>query len=126
MDTTKVGNNKYFYGKYADAEATRGWFVGSFLPEGDKRKTDHVEMFYHEHKPGDIQKPHYHEKKIELLIILEGQARYKVNDNEMVLNTGDFLFVDVNNVISGEFLAPTKFFAIHSPSIPTDKVNIDG
>lgn len=73
MDTTKVGNNKYFHGKYVDAEATRGWFVGSFLPEGDKRKTDHV---------------------------------------------------DVNNVISGEFLAPTKFFAIHSPSIPTDKVTL--
>ncbi|MFA5776138.1 MAG: cupin domain-containing protein [Patescibacteria group bacterium] len=123
MSTKKVGNGKYYSGKYADAETTKGWFVGSFFPEGDARKTGQIEMFYTEHRKGDVQPAHHHEKKVELLIFLEGQAEYRVNDTKIVLNSGDFLFVDVNNVISGEFLAPTKFFAIHSPSIPTDKVD---
>jgi len=48
-----------------------------------------------------------------------------VNGNEVVLGKGDFLFVDVNNIISGEFLEPTKIFVIHSPSIVTDKTVVE-
>lgn len=64
----------------------------------------------------------YHEEKIELLLILEGHAKYKINGTEVELRGGDYLFIDVKNVTEGEFLAPSKIFAIHSPSLPTDKV----
>jgi len=39
----------------------------------------------------------------------------------MFLESGKYLFIDVNNVISGEFLESSKIFVIHSPSISTDK-----
>ncbi|MBU1017314.1 MAG: cupin domain-containing protein [Patescibacteria group bacterium] len=122
MDTSKLKNGKYFYGQYANFSQTRGWFVGSFFEEKHPCKTDVVEACYHEHKKGDVVEPHYHKLKVELFIILEGKAIYTVNDKEVMLNKGDFIFVGVNNVVSIKFLEITKVFAIHSPSIPGDKV----
>ncbi|MFQ6114188.1 MAG: cupin domain-containing protein, partial [bacterium] len=112
-------------GKFDEPNDRGGWSVGSFFDDNHPCKTDNIEVLYKEHKPGDICKPHYHKQKVELLLMLEGKARYVVNDNEVVLKTGNFLFVDVNNVISGEFLKPSKILAIHSPSIITDKVELD-
>lgn len=124
MDTNKLKNGKYFFGKFKDFKETQGWFVGSFFDEGHPCKTDKVEALYREHIEGDVCEAHYHSKKIELLIILEGKAKYNVNGNDVILNGGDFLFVDTNNIISGEYLKDSKIFSIHSPSIPTDKTVI--
>ena len=81
-------------------------------------------MMYKEHKVGDKVKPHYHEQKVEVLIMLEGRAKYIVNDQELILETGSYLFADTNQVISAEFLEDSKIFAIHSPSLPSDKIEI--
>lgn len=125
MDVSKLRNNKYFVGRYDQALATRGWFVGAFFDKNHPCKTDEVEIVYQERKPGDICEPHYHRKKIELLIIIEGRTKYNVNGKDIILRKGDFLFVDVNNIISEEVLEPSKIFAIHAPSIPGDKVVVD-
>ncbi len=125
MVRSKIGNGKFFLGQYNIPDDHGGWFVGSFFDDGHPCKTDSVEMLYKEHQPGDTSSPHYHQQKIELIIMLEGEARYKVNGNEVILKSGSFLFVDVNNIISGEFLKRSKIFAIHSPSIVNDKVKVD-
>ena len=125
MDTSQLKNGKYFHGQFSDSSHPRGWFVASFFDENNPCKTDQLEIMYKEYVAGDISAPHYHKLKVELLIILEGKARYAVNGNEVVLSKGDFLFVDVNNIISGEFLEPTKIFAVHSPSIVTDKTVVE-
>ena len=125
MDTSQLKNGKYFRGQFNDSSHPGGWFVASFFDENNPCKTDQLEIMYKEHVAGDVAAPHYHKLKVELLIILEGKARYTVNGNEVVLGKGDFLFVDVNNIISGEFLEPTKIFAIHSPSIVTDKTVVE-
>ncbi len=114
-------NNKFVLGKYTEPGEFKGWFVGSFFESGQHAKTDQLEALYKEHKKGDLQAPHYHKQKVELLLIIEGKAKYVVNDQEVILEKGSFLFVDVNNIISGEFLEDSKIFAIHSPSIVTDK-----
>ena len=121
MDTTKLKNGKYFLGRFDEPNDFRGWFVGSFFDSNHPCKTDKVEVLYKENKKGSICKPHYHQQKVEILIMLDGQARYTINGKDVVLNNGNFLFIDVNNVISGEFIKDSKIFAIHSPSIPTDK-----
>ncbi len=125
MKIKKLKNGKYFVGKFDKPNDYGGWFVGSFFDDKHPCKSDTLEVLYKEHKAGDICKPHYHQQKVELLIMLKGEARYFVNDNEVILKSGDFLFVDVNNVISGEFLKPSKIFAVHSPSIATDIVVLD-
>jgi len=56
--------------------------------------------------------------------MIEGSAKYTINDEDIFLEKGDFLFIDVNNLISGEFTKSSKIFAIHSPSIPTDKFKL--
>jgi len=122
MDTSKLKNGKFFYGQYANFSQNRGWFVGSFFEENNPCKTDNVEVCYYEHTKEDVVAPHYHKLKVELFIILEGKAKYTVNDKEVILNKGDFIFVDVNNIVSIKFLELTKVFAIHSPSIPGDKI----
>jgi quercetin dioxygenase-like cupin family protein len=125
MDTSQLKNGKYFCGQYKDSDHPGGWFVASFFDENNPCKTDQLEITYKEHPIGNVIAPHYHKIKVELLIILEGKAKYTINENEVILNKGDFLFVDVNNVISGKFLEPTKLFAIHSPSIVTDKTVVE-
>jgi quercetin dioxygenase-like cupin family protein len=121
MDTSKLKNGKYYSGKFAEAGQYRGWFLGSFLDKEHHAKTDQLEAMYFEHMAGEIYAEHYHKQKVELIIVIDGKAKYTVNGNEIMLNSGDFLFVDVNNVIAAEFIEKTKLFAIHSPSIVTDK-----
>ncbi len=122
MDLSQLKNGKYFRGHYTDRGEYRGWFCGSFLKENHPGKTEQLEIKYAEHKKGDIEKPHYHQKMIEVLIFLEGKAKFNVNGENVMLGKGDFLFVDVNNIISGEFLEPSKIFALHTPSLPDDEV----
>ncbi len=113
--------NKYFVGKYNNPEKFGGWFVGSFLDKNDPCLTEKVEVLYRENQKGYIQEPHYHKKKIEILIFLEGKAKYKINNEEFTLEKGDFLFADIDNVISGKYIVDSKVIAIHSPSLPEDK-----
>lgn len=118
-------NGKYYVGSFKEGfEETKGWLLGSFFDKGNPLKTNQIEIAYKEHSKGDRTEPHYHQKKIEILIVLTGRARFIINGKEVILKDGDFLFVDVNNVIEGEFLTPTTIFAIHSPSLPRDKINI--
>lgn len=125
MDTNQLNNGKYFVGKYTNFEERKGWFIGSFFDENHPCKTDKVEVQYKEQKAGHVCKKHYHQKKVEILLILEGKAVFTINDTRVDLKTGDFLFIDTNNITLGEFIEDTKYFTIHAPSIPDDKVKVD-
>jgi len=116
--------NKYYVGKLSDFQETKGWFLGSFFPDGHLCKTDQIEILHKKHQQGDIIAPHYHEQKIEVLIFLKGKAIYKINQQEYNLKPGMFLLADVNNVISEKYLKSSEIIAIHSPSLPHDKVTI--
>jgi len=126
MNINKLKNNKFYFGKLKNLEEHQGWIVGSFYDKDDPRKCDFMEIVYREHKAGDTSPPHYHKKKVELLIMLKGKAEYQINDKKIKLASGDYFFADVNNVISGKFLESSKIIAIHSPSIPGDKKLWDG
>lgn len=124
MNTSNLKNNKYFFGRYAESKKYRGWLCGSFFDKNHPGNTDQLEIKYAEHKKGDIEKPHYHEKMIELLIFLEGKAKFNINGKNIIIKKGDFIFIGANNIISGEFIEPSKIFAIHTPSIPDDEIII--
>lgn len=105
-----------------DFEKTRGWFVGSFFEKGHPNKTKNVEVQFAVHKKGHICKKHYHQKKVEVNILLKGRVNYKINDQSVIMKKGDFIFIDINNTVEAEFLEDCEIISIHSPSIPTDKV----
>ena len=125
MNTEQLKNDKYFLGRFTDPGAFKGWQIGSFFGEGHPCKTDKVELQYKEHVIGDTEKAHYHKEKIELIIMIEGSAKYNVNGKDVLLENGNFLFVDVNNIIRGEFLQPSKIFIVHTPSLPNDKTLVE-
>lgn len=125
IKNARIGNGKYYVGSYKKGfEERKGWFLGSFFDEGNPLKTSHIEMCYKKHAKGDKIESHYHKKKVEVLVFLSGEARYTINGRKLITKGGDFLFVDVNNTIEGEFLKPSEIIAIHSPSIPEDKVTL--
>ena len=113
---------KYFLGNINEKNEYGNWFVGSFLEEGHPCKTDKVEFLHRVVEKGHVCKPHYHEEKLEILIMLKGKAKYKINDDELMVTEGNFIFIDVNNVIQVEFLEDSQIIVIHSPSLPKDKV----
>lgn len=121
MINLKLKNGKYYHGQYENNKENKGWFIGSFLGEDNKCKTNKLEVMYCHHHKGDIVANHYHKEKVELLIIIQGSAKYNINGTDIFLTKGDFLFIDINNIICGVFLEDSEIFAIHSPSIPSDK-----
>lgn len=124
-NVSKLKNDKYFCGKMADNEKTRGWFVGSFFEEGHPCKTDKVEILYTTHEKGHICKKHYHQEKVEINIMLKGKAIYWINEKPVLVEKGDFIFIDINNVVKAEFLEDCESISIHSPSLPTDKIVVE-
>jgi len=125
FDTSKLKNNKFFFGDYTQPGQYKGWFIGSFFDQDHPCHTEDVEVFYIEHEAGWEQVPHYHAQKVEIIILLTGKAKYTVNDQEVILKPGNFLFVDINNVIAGEYLEKSTVIAIHSPSIVEDKIVVE-
>jgi quercetin dioxygenase-like cupin family protein len=115
---------KYFVGSYKDFSDRKGWFIGDFFENDNPLKTDKVEVMYREHNTGDHVALHKHEHKVEVLVLVQGKAKYVLDGQENVLTSGMFLFAHPGTVISGEFLEKSEVFAIHSPSITTDKIEV--
>ncbi len=114
--------NKFYVGKYTEGhESTKGWFIGSYLPE-NQAKTDQIEMIYKDHNPGDVVAPHKHEQKIEVGIVIEGKVEITIEGQKFIAQKGDFYFLEKGVSSSFKFLEPTKFIAIHSPCVPSDKI----
>lgn len=126
FDLKQLHNQKFYAGSVKSGfDQTRGWFLGDFMPVDHPLKTSQIEAKYARHAKGELAPKHYHTQKIELLFILQGKARYHINDTDVELNPGDFLFVDINNVISGEFLADTELIAIHTPCMVGEKIDVE-
>lgn len=125
FQTTKLKNNKVYVGEFTQKNGDyKGWFIGSFLPNDHPCKTRQLEVMYFEHEKGFKQSLHYHQHKVEIVMMIEGKAVYAINGQEHHLNAGDFFFADVNNVIEGIYLEDSKVIVIHSPSIVKDKVAV--
>jgi mannose-6-phosphate isomerase-like protein (cupin superfamily) len=121
MNKTQKPNSLYYKGDYKTDKKHRGWFIGPFLEDGNPCKTNLLEIIYKEHTAGSEVEHHYHEKKDEILILLEGKAEYKLNDDPVIIHAGEFIYIHPGVKISGVFLEASKIIAIHAPAIPGDK-----
>lgn len=125
MNTDQLKNGKYAIGQYTKFVDRKGWFIGSFFDENNPCKTDKVEVQYKEQSADHICKTHYHQKKVEILLILEGRAIFTINDTKTEVKKGDYIFIDTNNITQIDFIENTKYFTIHAPSITDDKIKIE-
>ncbi|MES2631188.1 MAG: hypothetical protein V4611_04485 [Patescibacteria group bacterium] len=121
-------NSKFYVGSYKDdaqneADIHHGWIVGTFM-ENAPRKNENVEIKYWELSKGDNQN---HDTKIsssiECTFILKGMTKCIIDNEEIILRTGDYIVIQpntTNNTVS-EILEDTSGLTIKSPSDPSAK-----
>lgn len=119
-----MNNKNFVHAPYNTTNANSGWFIGSFLDKTDPNFSSDFEICYKEFKAGKVIKPHYHAEKIELIILLEGLAKFSLDGKEIEINAGEYLYIQPKTTTSAEFIEDSKLFFLHSPSLPKDKIVI--
>ncbi len=118
-------NEKYYVGSYRDdaiSEPNHGWLVGKFKDALPRRNSD-VEIKYWEYEIGPNDHPLKVSAIVECTFILTGKTRAIIDDQEMILNAGDYIVIHPgtkNNTVL-EILEPTSGLTIKAPSDPTAK-----
>lgn len=111
---------------FEDSKETKGWFYGSFMPEGFA-KDDRVEIKIDKLKKGYRNKDHYQKTATKIDIVWSGEAVWAVNGERVKLKSGDYIIiapkvrVHIEEIISDEALVQT----IKIPSIVNDKVILE-
>jgi hypothetical protein len=97
-----------------------GWFVGDFEPS--IWRTTAYEVGYKYHEAGEPWPTHYHEHMDELTFLLEGTV---IIQGQTL--TGPVIFeLNRHEIADPTFVTACKMFVIKSPSVPGDKVEIEG
>ena len=94
----------------------RGWFVGDFEPS--VYKTKDFEVGYLTHKKGEMWDVHYHEKMIEVNLLIKG----KMILNDLELNENDIFVIRKDELACPIFLEDCHIIVIKIPSVPGDKI----
>jgi len=112
-ETVYVGNAA------ADAPAHRGWLLGHFMPAGDARNSDDVEVKWAVHPRGD-QRPQWvaGEQRSALLLLISGRFRVELPGRRVLLaRQGDYVvFHGVSHSWHAE--EASVVLAVRWPSIP--------
>ena len=104
------------------AKDRKGYFIGAFIPEGDPRHSEKVEVALM--RPDSTTKGdrHFHEEMDEIVIVLKGRLWDEVDGVLLEIGPGGYLFIkagattEVKGAEEG-----TEMIVIKAPSIPTDK-----
>ena len=111
----KIDNIKNYSGK-------RDWLCGHFFEEGDLSKTEALEVKVSTMKKGDFDKEHFHPQGTEIVVILKGELRYRLEGKEYIVSDGDFVIL--RNQVKEEVveaLKETTYIVARAPSIKNNK-----
>jgi len=91
-----VGGNVYVGSAPADAPEYRGWLLGHFMPEGDARHSDAIEIKWGAHPAGEERAEWVSaETRTALIILVRGRFRVDFPDRSVVLGEqGDYVVFD--------------------------------
>ena len=93
----------------------KGWFVGDFAPT--MFNSPDVEVGVKHYKAGDVDQAHYHKIAREITCIIAG----KVEMCGQVLEAGDIIEVEPNEINSFKALQDTTLVVVKLPSVKGDK-----
>ncbi len=94
---------------------TKGWFVGSFVP--NVLHNDQVEVAVKTYEAGSLETRHRHKIATEVTLILVGRARM----NDAVLEAGDIVKIEPGQDTDFEALTDVTTVVVKTPSIAGDK-----
>jgi mannose-6-phosphate isomerase-like protein (cupin superfamily) len=103
---------------YEFNEMKDGWFVGDFNPTSFKTKD--FEVCYKHHKKGEEWDKHYHEKSIEINLLISGSMKI----NNTLIKEGQIFVIKPFYVVKPTFLEDCILVIIKTPSEPKDKIII--
>jgi hypothetical protein len=103
----------------SDAPASRGWLLGHFMPAGDPRHSDEVEIKWGIHPRGD-QRAQWvaGERRTALLLLVSGRFRVELPERTVVLaRPGDYVvFGGISHSWHAE--EDSVMLAVRWPSVP--------
>jgi len=104
---------------------TRGWICGHFIPEGIQKNSE-LEIKYEVLKPGFTSPQHYHPQGTEVILVIKGKLKVRIEGEEIILSDSDFVFMQSNATEAFlEVYKPTTVISIRTPSIPNNKISKD-
>ena len=105
----------------------RGWICGHFYPkESDFHRHD-IEICVKTLPVGKSEKLHYHLCSFEFLIVLDGEIEYELEGDHITLTPGMFYMLQPGNTEHiVEVKKETTILAVRLPSIPNNKIYVDG
>ncbi|MBF6128496.1 cupin domain-containing protein [Nocardia brasiliensis] len=116
-----------FVGTVDDFRKRKGWFFGSFVDE-PLLNSDLVEVAWQQLsdvRPSRDQ-AHFHEKTVEINILIRGRMRLMIDGVEHDLRQGQFYVIWPHSVVSDiSTESDTELIVVRAPSIPADKVLVD-
>lgn len=118
-------HGKSLVGTVNDFRRRKGWFFGAFVDDDPLMNSDLVEVAWQQlsnvaPRPEDA---HYHEKTVEINIVLKGDIHLTIDGTRYDLEAGQFYVIWPYSVVSDVSTgADTELIIIRAPSIPEDKV----
>ena len=78
--------------------------------------------------PGHEVKPHYHQKTYEAIYVVEGMAKFTINDTVHETAPGDIILTEPNDVhsVNNNSDKPWKVFVFKTNNVPDDSIWLDG
>jgi len=102
------------------AEIVGGWFIGDFEPSA--YRTRDFEVCYKIHPKGEKWPTHYHEHSIEINYLMHG----KMTINNVLLEAPVIFILEKGEPAKPGFLEDCELIVVRVPSIPDDKIIVEG
>jgi len=115
---------KTVIGHIADQAQMRGWLCGQFFPKDSPFCVKDIEVYVKDFPQGtDFDQPHYHPHGYELVIILSGRMRVRLNNEVFEVKSGDYFIIPGRtNEHFEEAYEPVRAIGIRTPSLPDNKI----
>ena len=114
-------------GQNDHGERKKAWLFGRFMPEGDPRRIDNLEIAFNDHAKGILRKTWaVNDKATTLSILIEGRVCMEFPERDIVLEkSGDYVMWDPGVPHRWKTEDGTKFMSIRWPSLAGDSHDVD-
>ena len=105
----------------------KGWICGHFYPQGSDFHRHDIEICVKTLHIGKSEKLHHHLCSFEFLIVLDGEVEYELEGDHIILTPGMFYMLHpgyTEHIV--EVRKETTILAVRLPSIPNNKIFVDG